>query len=128
MPLRNNGNSFDSCFQYEGRFKHGELHCRIKYYWKSLALLQSETVAKSLGMNTKALFYPSVRMGQALVESRDEGQSRIEITYTANILAAEDELLHLIFHERAKIDRNKAERALDSVDGLGWHLSLGELL
>ena len=68
------------------------------------------------------LFYPSIRMGQALNESRDEGQSRIEITYTASSLEGEDEILHPIFHERAKIDLNRAERALDNVEGLGWHL------
>ena len=34
-------------------------------------------------MNTKAMFYPTVRMGKALRESKDEGMSRIEITYTA---------------------------------------------
>ena len=128
VPFSDNGNSFDSCFQFEGRFLLGELHCRIKYYWKSLALLQSETVAKSLGMNTKALYFPSVRMGLALAESRNEGQSRIEITYTANSLVAEDEILHPIFHERAKDDLNKAERALETVSGLGWHLPLDELL
>ena len=86
----------------------GELHCRVKYYWKNLALLQSESVVKSLGMNTKGLFYPSVRMGQALSESRCEGQSRIEITYTATSEEAEDELLHPIFYERAKIDLDAA--------------------
>ena len=74
------------------------------------------------------LFYPSVRMGMALLESCDCGQSRIEITYTAIDVAGEEEILHGFFAERAKIDLNKAERALDRVDGLCWHLPLRELL
>jgi len=70
------------------------LTIRIKIYWKTLALLQSDGVLKQLGMNTKALFFPSVRMGQALVESRDVGLTRIEITYTADTKAKENWLLH----------------------------------
>ena len=81
MPLRDNGNSFDTCFQYEGKAAQGDLHLRIKVYFKSLALMQSDSVSKALGMNTNAFYYPSVRMGQALSECRDEGQSRIEITF-----------------------------------------------
>ena len=61
-------------------------------------------------------------MGQALSESREEGQSRIEITFTATNKAGEEEILHGMFHERAKIELDRAERALDSVDGLGWHI------
>ena len=79
-------------------------------------------------MNLKALYYPSVRMNMALRESKDEGQSRIEITYTAQTKEAEEELLHQDFVERAKIDLNKAEDALNRVYGLGWHLPLYELL
>ena len=90
--------------------------------------MQSESAAKAIGMNTKGLFYPSVRMGQALAESRNEGQSRIEITYTATSEAAEDELLHPIFYERAKIDLDKAQRCLNQVVSLGWHIPMGELL
>ena len=67
-------------------------------------------------------------MGQALSENQNEGQSRIEITYTATTTAGEDEILHPIFHERAKIDLDQAERALETVNGLCWHLSLRELL
>ena len=79
-------------------------------------------------MNLKSLYYPSVRMGQALKESRDLGQSRIEITFTATSKEGEDEILHPVFYERAKIELDRAERALDSVKGLGWHLPLHELL
>ena len=37
--LKDNGNSFNSCFQFEGRASEGYLYIRIKYYWKNLALL-----------------------------------------------------------------------------------------
>ena len=36
---------------------------RVKFYFKTLSLMQSETAMKSLGMNAKGLYYPSVRMG-----------------------------------------------------------------
>ena len=62
-PFRDNGNSFESCFQFKAHELLGSHEFRVKIYWKSLALLQCESVSKSLGMNTKALFYPSVRMG-----------------------------------------------------------------
>ena len=81
--FKDNGNSFCSCLQFEGSFAQGLLLGRIKFYWKSLALIQAESVSQSIGMNMKALYYPSVRMNLALRESVDEGQSRIEITYTA---------------------------------------------
>ena len=46
-------------------------------------MFQSETVAKAIGMNTKSLFYPNIRMGKALSESSKETLSRIEISYMA---------------------------------------------
>ena len=61
---------------------------KVKVYWKSLALVQSETAAKSIGMNMKGLFYPNVRMGKALRESSNETLTRIEITYGARSLNA----------------------------------------
>ncbi len=61
-PLHDNGNSMPSCFQFQGRAREGELTKRIKIYWKTLAYLQSEGVHKQLGMNTKALCYPGIRM------------------------------------------------------------------
>ena len=128
VRFRDNGNTFNTCFQFEGQFNDGKLHGRIKIYWKSLALIQSETVVKTLGMNMKALYYPSVRMGQALSESRNEGQSRIEITYSAANEEAEAEILNGFFYLRTEIDLDRVERALKSVDGLCWHLPLHHLL
>ena len=84
VPFRDNGNSFASCFKFLGKAELGKLTGRVKIYWKNLALFQSFSVSQSLGMNTKALYYPSTRMGQVLRESRGEGLSRIEITFTAD--------------------------------------------
>ena len=100
--FRDNGNSYLSCFQFEGRRHWSQLPIRIKVYCKTLALLQSETVSKSLVMNTNGLFVPNIRMGRALSESRNEGQSRIEITYSATSATGEDELLRPAFHELAQ--------------------------
>ena len=79
-------------------------------------------------MNIKPLYYPSVRMGQALSESRNEGQSRIEITYSAANEEAEAEILNGFFYLRTEIDLDRVERALKSVDGLCWHLPIHHLL
>ena len=93
-----------------------------------MALIQSESVSQSIGMNMKGLYYPSVRMNQVLRECRDVGQSRIEITYTAANTDGEDEILNCFFPARAQIDLNKAEDALNQVANIGWHLPLQELL
>ena len=44
------------------------------------------------------------------------------------MVEGEDEILHPVFYERAKIELDRAERALDLVNGLGWHLPFHELL
>ena len=98
----------------------GQLHVRIKYYCKTLALIMSESAAKNVGMNMKGLFFPSVRMGYAIQESRGEGLSRIEITYTASDQAGEDEILDDEFPDRVTIDLNRAQLALNKVTKLGW--------
>ena len=99
FPFRDNGNSFDTCLQFEGQSQIGLLKVRVKYYWKNLQMLQSESVMKSLGMNCKDMFYPGVRMGRALRESSDYGMSRIEITYTARNREAENELFYPLFSQ-----------------------------
>ena len=90
MAFHDNGNSFETCFQFVGHTKKDELDIRIKVYWKSLAYIQSESVMKSLGMNMKSIYFPSIRMGMALRESQDLGTSRVEITYTATTIEGEN--------------------------------------
>ena len=43
-PFKDNGNSFNSCFQFEASKSIENLWLRVKYYCKILALAQSETV------------------------------------------------------------------------------------
>ena len=86
-------------------------------------MMQSESVQKSLGMNYKSLYYPSVRMGCVLRETQAEGNSRIEITFTASTREAENEFFHPLFNKEAKIKLDKAEYALKKVPELVWHLS-----
>ena len=100
---------------------------RIKIYWKSLALLQSETAAKSIGMNMKGLFYPNMRMGKALKESINHTMSRIEITYTASTINGQSELLDDEFPDRSYIDLGNAFQALNEVEGVCWHLPMKTL-
>ena len=83
IRFKDNGNSFDSCYQFATTVERDHLRIRVKYYWKYLAFLQSESVQKAIGMNTKAIFNPNVRMGQSLIACKDQGISRIEITYSA---------------------------------------------
>ena len=86
--FKDNGNSMNSCFQFDGGWDR-LLKIRVKYYWKTLELLQSKGAAKSLGMNTLGLFCPSVRMGQSMAACGQQSMSRIEITYTAQTMAAQ---------------------------------------
>ena len=91
-------------------------------------MLQSESVQKSLGMNTKAFFYPGVRMGRVLKESANHGTSRIEISYTVRSQEAEKELFYPLFAKHSEWNLDKAERALNSVAELGWSLPMKELM
>ena len=122
--FRDNGNSFDTCFQFVGTYIVGLLDLRIKLYWKGLALVQSESVTKAVGMNMKGLFYPSIRMRKALRESQNRGLTRIEITYTALNRAGENALLYPLFHHDARQDLDKVERALRKVANICWHISV----
>ena len=51
VDLKDNGNSFESCLQFLETQKPGQVYRRIKVYNKLLALLQSESAQKGIGMN-----------------------------------------------------------------------------
>ena len=125
--FRDNGNSFDSCFQLEGQHPDLDFELRVKAYWKTAQLLQSESVTKAVGMNTKGLFYPNMQMQRKLQESINVGLSRIELTYTAASAESEDDFFSGVFHDQAEVDLNRAELALRKVPGLVWHLPIREL-
>ena len=71
MKFSNNGNSFDSCFQFVGLSPKGHLKIRVKYYNKIVHLFSCESPKKSLGMNMKAIYYPKTRMAQVLKETAE---------------------------------------------------------
>ena len=109
--FRNNSNSFASCFQFVQvkplfREQGGpfDVERRIKVYDKHLSLFQSEGVMKSIGMNTKAIFYSPAKMYQELREACHDGLARIEISYGVESLEQEKVLLHPTFHKMAAID------------------------
>ena len=93
--------------------RNGPLQIRVKFYAKNLEMIQSESVLKSLGMDMKGIFYPKIRMGRALRESMQDGNSRLEITYTAQGRYGENELFHPMFGRKAEHDLDKAQYALD---------------
>ena len=93
-----------------------------------MALIQSETAAKAIGMNMKGLFCPNVRMNQALKGSCNETMSRIEISYIAHTVEAQAEFFNDEFLDRTTIDLNNAQQALNEVDGVGWRFPVKELL
>ena len=83
---------------------------------------------KSLGCNMKGIYYPNIRMGQALKESRDIGLSRIKITYTLGNKDLENDMLNPLFRHEAENDLRKVQLALSKVKGICWHIPLGDLL
>ena len=66
-------------------------------------------------------------MNQALQDSKDEGLSRVEITYTATTLQAEQHFFEPPFQEQAQLNLDAAMKALNAVDGICWHLPVREL-
>ena len=84
VKLRNNGNTFSTCFQFVEQQKEHTPYRRIKVYNKTLVVFQSDSVKKTVGMNTNALFAPYQRMLKAFNETLETGLSRIEISYYAD--------------------------------------------
>ena len=68
-----------------------------------------------LGMNTNALFAPTSRMYKAILETKETGLSRIEISYYAESRLSEDLLLSDEFPDRMIEDLDKVQDALNKV-------------
>ena len=79
---------------------------------------------KQLGINLKGIYYPSIRMRQAIRETVEVGQSRIEITYTAATKEGENMLLCPFFKDEMEADLNVVHHALQKVDDICWKLPL----
>ena len=126
--LSRNSNTWNSCFQYNEPKTTNGVYRRIKIYNKCLQLFQSKTSSMSVGMNTNALFTPTMRMLSELKETADAGLSRIEISYYADSDAAQRKLLDSNFCDTIQMDLNKVHEALNSVEGLCYHVDLYGLM
>ncbi len=82
----------------------GHIQRRIKVYNKLLALLQSETAAKGIGMNLKAVYFSDPVMFKELREACHDGLTRIEISYYPADRCQEQELFEERFANRAEVD------------------------
>ena len=82
---------------------------------------------KSLGMNTKAIYYPNVRMSRALADSREAGLTRIEITYQAFTPEAEKSIWGPFFLQSAYDDLAKVQTALGKVAGVCWTVHMKDM-
>ena len=63
-------------------------------------------------MNTSSIFYPWLHIGHALKQSEDLGLTRIEITYTADSMEAQDELFDEEFLALSELNLSNAYLAL----------------
>ena len=67
-------------------------------------------------------------MERAIRETVSTGLTRIEITYTAASVNAEEKLLDEFFATRAELDIQSVFRSLMTMTDLGYHLPLATLL
>ena len=69
VPFQDNGNSFDTCFQFVAQQSIRDLFVRVKVYNKKLETIQSESVRKPISLNLKGLYYPPLHMERAFKET-----------------------------------------------------------
>ena len=77
----------------------------------------------TLGMNTKAIFYPPFCQGRVLKESSEHGITRIEISYYADSVEMEGEYFKDEFTEQAEKDLATVLKALNELEGLCYTVS-----
>jgi hypothetical protein len=90
-------NSFSSCIYLEEPADAARMTLKVKIYNKGLALIQSRTAYKQLGMNTKKLFSSKGIEKRVLKETQETGLSRIEITHKFRSAEAYQEFLRPAF-------------------------------
>ena len=81
IEFANNGNSFNTCFQFVEKQDDNKIYRRIKVYNKTIALFQSAGPRSGIGMNTNMLFAPQQPMLNSIRKTEEEGMTRIEISY-----------------------------------------------
>ena len=122
------GNSFESCFIYGEAPASCRLYRKVKVYSKTLDLIQSAAVKKPIGMNTTSLFCPSNWLSSELIQTQNDGLSRIEISYMADDETAEQEFFKDTFEMQAKIEISRVKFVLNRYNKLCYRLSLQDLL
>lgn len=105
-----------------------QLTRRFKVYNKLLALLQSESVAKGLGMNLGGVYYSNVKMYKELREACHDGLTRIEISYCAADYQQEKEFYVKERLDRFEVDLDIATAALNAVEGICHEVPMATLL
>ena len=100
------------------------MELRIKVYDKFLALFQSESAAKSIGMNTRSIFYSSAHMYRALREASHDGLTRIEISYNVHDCHVEQMLLNEQFPKMAEFHLDVVQLVLFEVRNVGLGVKL----
>ena len=78
-------------------------------------------------MKTKDLFCPDVNMSEALRQTVLKGLSRVEITYNADSVESQQLLLSEVFLDAATLDLDRAQKAVNRVQGLCWDIPFLEL-
>ena len=101
---------------------------RIKVYNKFLALLQSETAMKGIGMNTNAIFHPSLEKENNIRATQDHGWTRIEISYYAHSVEEENKFWDGYFIQDASHDIELTLMALNRTEGIRFTLPMDLVL
>ena len=83
---------------------------------------------KPVSMNTNELFCPSDWLRSELLESKDEGLTRIEISYYADDSIAESLFFRNEFERNARYDIQEVKMTLNTYKHLTFKLSLIDLL
>jgi len=79
-------------------------------------------------MNTSAIYYPSVAMQKTIREFKNDGITRVEISYYADSIEAEDIILDDNFVDRANKDIDAVKSIFDKTTGIIYQLGMKKLL
>ena len=101
---------------------------RIKVYNKFLALLQSSGVMKGMGMNTGQIYQPTYRKHSQLLETENQGWTRIEISYYAHSVEEEKRFWSRDFIDDAEQDIALTHIALNETKGVRYHIPMYSIL
>ena len=79
-------------------------------------------------MNTGQIFQPSYRKHTQLKETKDQGWTRIEISYYAHSVEEEKLFWDDKFIEDARLDMAAAHKALNQTEGVCYRIPMCQIL